>query len=266
MLDAKTADFDDLIGDYPNFDKTDLRDRCVEELSLRCQTQLKALDERMTNRPGPLNGSLKIWCRNNEELMRCSADLLRNADTARAEAEQRRLKVIESDPMMAGMTTGEKTASASGWVSQRFQALQEIENGFQPLDLTPTTSIYRGGALLIEDFMERFPEGEEVILQHMTACTISSDFAPLFYAKKQYDDLQGAASEVCSYMLEIQLKTPQRSTMHWTAHIKGENAATTYRWQLEVIAPTDFQYRVEAVKLITPDGYPKLYQVTATEV
>lgn len=209
---------------------------------------------------------LAKWTCNNTEIMQLSADLCEDPDTAFEKAVEKQVEALDSNDLLSGMSSEEKTCLAQQRASSIHNALQDIERGFLPLNSGPITSIYRGGALSEGEFENRFSIGRELDFQHVTACTMSSNFVPLFYAKKQYDNLQGTGAEIVAFMLEIQLNSDTAPKLHWTGHVKGTYEITTYRWQLELLAPKGLQYCVVSVERITPDGKPKLFRVTAKEV
>lgn len=76
------------------------------------------------------------------------------------------------------------------------------------------TSIYRGGTLSTVEFENPFSIGRELDFQHVTACTMSSNFVPLLYAKKHYDNLKRTGAEIAAFMLEIQLNSDIAPKLH----------------------------------------------------
>jgi hypothetical protein len=219
----------------------------------------QVLDDAFNN--PAFSAALETWSRNNSSLVNLSEAILQKGfDVARRDAiKERRLKQ-ESGVAPELYAPGDDAK----WVDRQLQALDVMARSARVF--TEFDRIYRGAAMLSDEFDALFEPGRRIHWARLTACTLEPRFTPIHYAWKQRDKLtqSNPCSDVTSYILDVGLGAGPRPPLVWTGAVKGSHTFTTYRWQAEVVTAPGFEFEVVSVEMLNPGAIDRLMLVEAT--
>lgn len=247
--------FEDLVAMFPALGPEGARAeaRAQERATTSCYKYLDDVFGAAT-----MTAVLKCWSANNTEMMELAEGrLTKTPAVVRQEAIDKRLaRYAGFGSIGAGVADNVERS-----VDERMSALDEMGRSGQPF--SQISVIHRGAAMKSSLFDDNFKDGAIVRWEHMTACTLNSDTAPIHFAWKQRKDLLATtvAEDVTSFLLNIHLDMP--APLVWAGAVPGNDEDSTYRWQAEVITPPGFQFEVTSVKALKAGPPDRLVVVEA---